>query len=172
MIDATEITDCVGCTDKSLDNVEGYYIKNAGKVETAAESEYQKTALEELGDSFISPVQRLENEAGEVYYGVVDYEEGDDWYGFEAYDDRTQGGKRVVGLREVEEAKQEEDFPHVTAGDPSGSFADKPDASYQELESRLREHYNRTGKERPERIPNNSSSDKDSGPPKHAAVER
>jgi len=127
-------------TDADIQSAQQQYIENAGTFETVDTSQCSAYILELLADSFVSPVQRIHT-AEATYYGVADYQDGDEWYGYVAYDERSDGAKRVVGVREVSDAQDESELPHVTAGDPSGSFADQPSAGYADLAARLQEHY-------------------------------
>lgn len=139
--------------DATLDEAQQHYIDNARNVETASDSQYSGAVLEALAENFVSPVQSIET-PDTTYYGVIDYEEGDEWYGFEAHDDRSHG-RRVIGVREIPDVDKISNIPHVTAGDPTGSFADQPDASYHELAASLGEFYD-------------DKYGEDRGPPAHA----
>jgi len=141
-----------------IDETEAFYIENRGQMETAQDSEFPELTLDFLAESFVSPVQSFETSNG-VYYGVIEYTESDEWYGFEAHDSRSSG-RRVIGVREIPDATRADEIPHVTAGDPSGSFSDTPDASYTELAEKLIDHYDSVhGEDR--------STPDNGGPPDH-----
>lgn len=119
-------------TSTEIADAEQYYVDNAGSMETATESSHSEDVLDHLSSNFVSPVMSIEQTDGTVYYGVIDYTEGDEWYGFYAYDDRSVG-RRVVGTQESDSVQYDSEVPHASAGDPTGSFGDRPDASYAEL---------------------------------------
>lgn len=127
-------------TKSEIDAAEEYYVSNVGDMETASESQFAEKTLEHLAANFASPVVSVEQESGDVYYGVLDYAEGDEWYGFFAWDEHSVGN-RVIGAREADTATIDSDLQHVSAGDSTGSFADQPDATFDELATRLGEHY-------------------------------
>lgn len=165
MKDATQLLQNQHSFDAAtVERAEQQYIDNAGKMETAADSQYSEDVVDLLADSFTSPVQVIKANDGEMYYGVIEWEEGsDEWYGFYAHD--RVSTRRVVGTREAADATDEADLPHVTAADETGSFADEPEASYQELATRLDEFYNKKygeGRGPPE----------SSGPPDHTRTTR
>lgn len=153
----------------NLDSVvkaEQYYIDNAGNVEEISNSQYDEHILTLLANSFTSPVQEITTINDASYYGVIDYKEGDEWYGFIA-NDRTQT-KRVIGVREINgdsTITSEAELPHVTAGDPTGSFTDNPGASYQQLANALDEYYT-------EEYGENRDTVSNVGPPDHAQTKR
>jgi hypothetical protein len=153
--------DVCGCAD-DVATAEDYYIENAGEMEPASESQFSTAVLELLADQFISPVQSVTTIDGETHYGVIEYENGDEWYGFYAHDDRAHG-RRVIGIREAPAAEKHNDLPHVSAGDRSGSHADNVEASYDELVATLSDHYG-------EKYGTERDTPAQSGPPDHIDV--
>ena len=125
--------------DDDISSEHQYYLDNIGFMETASESPFTEEKLEELADSFISPIQSVVTQDG-IYYGIIDYVEGDECNGFESNDSRGNS-RRVIGVREIPDEKNEKNVPHVTAGDPSGSFENNPNATYEELCEKLKEYY-------------------------------
>lgn len=154
-----DVCDC----GKTIADAEQYYIDNTGQLETAAESQFARGILDLLATRFTSPVQSVETVDGETYYGVIEYTEGEEWYGFFAHDHNTQT-RRVIGTREIAHANHSADLPHVTAGDETGSFADQPDATYEDLVTRLTDHYD-------EQYGTDREPPAHSGPPDHVDLE-
>ena len=141
----------VEASEQTYSDIQQYYINNEGRFEKVDESRFSKKALEEVSSSIISPVQKIEDMSGTPYYGVAEYEPGgDEWYGFKAFDQRVWDCRRVVGISEAKDGiESEEELSHATAGDPTGSFRDKPNATYEELANKLKEHYeDKFGKDR------------------------
>lgn len=77
------------------------------------------------------------------YIGVIEYEEGAGWYGYTDYHDHFGERKRVVCAQCVHDAAADHEVVHATAGDPGGSFADHPDATYGQLADAIHDHYAR-----------------------------
>lgn len=136
-------------TTQEIYTAEDDYLSRVGEMETASESSYTEHLLEHLATNFASPIQSVEQSNGDVYYGVISYTEGDEWYGFYAYDARSVG-RRVIGLQNTADIEYDTEVLHASAGDPTGSFADTPSASYQELSQAIKDVYDeQLGTDRP-----------------------
>lgn len=125
--------------ESDIKDAREFFISNEGTMFLNEDVEYSNVILKELSDSFISPVQKIETVDG-FYYGVIEYVEGDEWYGFKTFDDRGLC-RRVIGVQEGDDMEYESDLPHVSAGDKSGSFAKQYDATYEDLLVKLDKYY-------------------------------
>ena len=107
--------------------------------ELDVDEETADALLAELAGDTVDPVVHVETDDTK-YYGVIDYTEFDDAYGYVDYHDVLGERKRVVCAHCVQEATTDTDVAHATAGDPSGQFADDPDATYDELYDAVSSH--------------------------------
>lgn len=90
----------------------------------------------ELVEDLVDPVVQVRADDGR-YVGVVEYVEGDFWYGYERYDDVRDQHKRAVCAQCV--AEKDVDREIVRADEGFGSIPDG--ATWSDLEDALREHF-------------------------------
>jgi hypothetical protein len=112
--------------------------------------------LAELTGDTVDPVVQVQSE-GVKYYGVIDYVTFEGAYGYVDYHDYLGARRRVVCAQCVQEATVDSAVTHATAGDPSGSFSDQPDASYEELLEAIKQHYTSAHEGTPETVETGAS---------------
>jgi len=107
--------------------------------------------LAELTGDTVDPIVQIRSDEAQ-YYGIVEYVEFDDAYGYIEYDDITGEHKRVVCAQCVHDVDVDTAVAHATAGDPSGQFGDQPNADYDELHQAVREHYTAAHRTTPDTV--------------------
>lgn len=124
--------------------------------ELGIEQSVAKDVVSNLVSDTIDPVIQVPAN-GEKYVGVVEYEEFDGAYGYLDFNDVYGKRKRVVCAQCVHDAEHEHEVTHATAGDPDGSFAAEPDASYDDLLEAVHGHYESAHDEIPEDVKTGAS---------------
>ena len=112
--------------------------------------------LAELAGDTVDPIVHIRND-DERYYGVIEYETFEGAYGYVDYHDLQGKRKRVICAQCVQEATIDTDVAHATAGDPSGRFADHPDADYDALYDAVKRHYANAHNTTPEEVETGAS---------------
>lgn len=94
--------------------------------------------ISELVSDVVDPVVQV-MVSGQKHVGIVEYVEGEGWYGYSDFDDLKGERKRIVCAQCVHDATYDHEVVHATAGE--GSFTDQPSADYDVLVAAIENHY-------------------------------
>lgn len=105
--------------------------------ELSVEPDIAGELITQLTGDLVDPVIQV-NTPGKSHVGVIDYTEGEGWYGYVEYDDIKGESRTVVCAQCVHESDQDNEVTYAREG--VGSFADG-EYNYDELSSVVKDHY-------------------------------